>query len=132
MSAHAIAQIDAKFRECLDAGYEGIVLRDPRAPYDAHRSWAALKYKREEDAEWPIKAFETTATGMQLTCLADGPTNKSFVVGWTGVDAIATSATFRSRGLQGAVVTLVYTTLYDESRIPRDARVKCISFPEDA
>lgn len=56
------AELDAFENECLEQGYEGIMLRQPEAPYKFGRSrnsdGALLKLKRFEDAEAVIIGFE--------------------------------------------------------------------------
>lgn len=56
------AQLDAFEAECLEQGYEGVMLRQPEAPYKFGRSrnsdGALLKLKRFEDAEAEIVGFE--------------------------------------------------------------------------
>ena len=48
--------------ECLEAGYEGVMIRDPNGPYKNGRSTEKegflLKLKRFEDAEATILGFE--------------------------------------------------------------------------
>lgn len=45
------AQLDALEASCPEEGYEGLMLRDPRAEYVHGRSRALMKLKRFEDAE---------------------------------------------------------------------------------
>lgn len=51
-------QLDALEASCLEAGYEGLMLRDPRAEYVQGRSRALMKLKRFEDAEAEVVGFE--------------------------------------------------------------------------
>lgn len=51
-------QLDALEASCLDAGYEGLMLRDPRAEYVQGRTRALMKLKRFEDAEAEVVGFE--------------------------------------------------------------------------
>jgi len=43
-----------KYGEFMADGYEGIMLRDPKAPYEMKRSYGLLKYKNFDSAEFPI------------------------------------------------------------------------------
>lgn len=52
------AQLDALEASCLEAGYEGLMLRDPRAEYVQGRTRAMMKLKRTEDAEAEVVGFE--------------------------------------------------------------------------
>lgn len=51
-------QLDALEASCLEDGYEGLMLRDPRAEYVHGRSRALMKLKRFEDAEAEVVGFE--------------------------------------------------------------------------
>jgi len=68
------SELDAFEAECLEAGYEGVMLRSPDAPYKFGRSTARegilLKLKRFADAEAEI-------TGMEEQCDASGRPNNT-------------------------------------------------------
>lgn len=52
------AQLDALEASCLEAGYEGLILRDPRAEYVQGRTRAMMKLKRFEDDEAFVTGFD--------------------------------------------------------------------------
>lgn len=69
-------------QECLDDGYEGLILRNPDAPYKCGRSTAKeqylLKLKRFEDAEAVVIGFEERMhNGNEATVSALGRTKRS-------------------------------------------------------
>lgn len=69
----------------LDAGYEGLILRDPMAPYKCGRSTAKeqylLKLKRFTDAEFVVVGFEERMhNGNEATTSALGRTKRSSAV----------------------------------------------------
>ena len=49
-------------KECHDEyvqdGYEGAMIKDPKAPYKFGRGWGVMKFKAFHDADLPIKGFE--------------------------------------------------------------------------
>jgi len=47
-------QMENRLDAFLAAGYEGLIARNPKAPYVRGRTDALLKYKRFEDAEFPV------------------------------------------------------------------------------
>lgn len=59
---HNLEELLAFEEECLNKGYEGLILRDPMAPYKFGRSTVnegyLLKLKRFEDAEAVVVGFE--------------------------------------------------------------------------
>lgn len=74
-----LLEIEAKY---LDLGYEGLILRDPDAPYKCGRSTAKeqylLKLKRFEDAEAVVIGFEERQkNGNAATTSALGRTKRS-------------------------------------------------------
>lgn len=77
-----IEELLAYEEACLDAGYEGIIVRDPDAPYKFGRSTAnegyLLKLKRFTDAEFPIIGFEERMhNGNEATVSNLGRTKRS-------------------------------------------------------
>lgn len=58
----SLDQLGTYEQECLDAGYEGLILRDPESPYKYGRSTERegylLKLKRFTDAEFKVVGFE--------------------------------------------------------------------------
>lgn len=72
-----------KYEDCmLNAGYEGLILRDPDAPYKCGRSTAKeqylLKLKRFTDAEFEVVGFEERQyNGNTATTSALGRTKRS-------------------------------------------------------
>jgi DNA ligase-1 len=61
-SFHSLDEVENFERVCLEAGYEGVMLRDPNGPYKQGRSSTRegilLKLKRHLDAEARIVGFE--------------------------------------------------------------------------
>lgn len=88
-----------KYEDCmLNAGYEGLILRDPDAPYKCGRSTAKeqylLKLKRFTDAEFEVVGFEERQyNGNAATTSALGRTKRS-----------SHKAGKRGRGDLGAIV----------------------------
>lgn len=69
-------------QECLDIGYEGVIVRSPNAAYKNGRSTAKeqalLKLKRFTDAEFPVVGFEERMhNGNEATTSALGRTKRS-------------------------------------------------------
>ena len=82
VSCTSLEAVLAYETECLVAGYEGLILRDPTAPYKNGRStvnegWL-LKLKRFEDAEATIVGFEERMkNGNEATTNELGRTQRS-------------------------------------------------------
>lgn len=79
---HSLEDVLAYETECLIAGYEGLILRDPTAPYKNGRSTVnegyLLKLKRFEDAEATIVGFEERMkNGNEATTNELGRTQRS-------------------------------------------------------
>lgn len=59
---HDLYELDVYENQCLEDGYEGLILRDPNAPYKCGRSTVnegyLLKLKRFSDAEATVIGFE--------------------------------------------------------------------------
>ncbi len=54
---HNETQLEAAMDRFLDAGYEGLIARDPDADYQSGPCKGILKYKRFEDAEFTIRGI---------------------------------------------------------------------------
>jgi len=54
--AASFAEIEQFHRRVVDDGYEGAIIRNPAAPYESKRSPHLLKFKKFQDAEFPIVA----------------------------------------------------------------------------
>jgi DNA ligase-1 len=97
------AALDAFEAHCLDEGFEGVVLRDPSAPYvegrTTERSAAFLKLKRLADDEAEVVAWD----GRALRVAWDGT---EFAIG-TGFDA-RTRAEFSARAPVGQLARFSY------------------------
>jgi DNA ligase-1 len=59
-------QIDEYHSECIEEGYEGIMLRDPSMLYEHTRSKNLLKYKQFTDDEFKVIDI-TAGKGMRAT-----------------------------------------------------------------
>lgn len=51
---YSFAEMEAIFKAYVAKGGEGVIIRDPKAPYYHKRTRALLKYKKLEDAEFKI------------------------------------------------------------------------------
>lgn len=76
--------LKAFFDKIIANGGEGVVIRDPKAPYIAERTYKALKYKKFDDAECTVIGYNAGKgkfTGMvgSLTCQLDR--NVTFKIG---------------------------------------------------
>lgn len=111
--------IDTYFATSIANGYEGIVIRNPLGMYEGKRSWNVLKYKKEEDGEWPIIGSSMSASNVVMLHFKSS-SGSLFNVPWSGPDAKNRTS------WNGFVATLIYTCLYESSCIPRDARVKSV------
>lgn len=77
-----LEQLDKYEQECLDQGYEGLILRDPDAPYKMGRSTVnegyLLKLKRFQDSEALVIGFEERMhNGNEATVSELGRTKRS-------------------------------------------------------
>jgi DNA ligase 1 len=52
------SEADNLYQEFLDQGYEGLMLKDPNAPYQHKRSYAWMKMKEEQSIDTPIVGWE--------------------------------------------------------------------------
>jgi DNA ligase 1 len=52
------SEADNLYQEFLDQGYEGLMLKDPNAPYQHKRSHAWMKMKEERSIDTPIVGWE--------------------------------------------------------------------------
>jgi len=50
--------IDTLLAQNLAAGYEGVMIRDPKSPYQGRRSYYLQKYKKFDDEEFEVVGFE--------------------------------------------------------------------------
>ena len=62
-------EIDALWKQYTDEGFEGAIVRNPKAPYQHHRTKDLLKYKKFRDAEYKIIGYNE-GRGKLKNCLA--------------------------------------------------------------
>ena len=79
---HTLTQLAAFEQDCLDLGYEGLILRDPDAPYKMGRSTMKegylLKLKRFIDAEAEVIGFEERMANNNVATISElGRTKRS-------------------------------------------------------
>jgi len=62
--ANSPEEIDDQYNQCMDAGYEGLMVRNPTGLYEYNkRSLSVFKYKKTMDAEFEVKSFDTDKNG---------------------------------------------------------------------
>ncbi len=52
------AELDKKYEEYLEAGYEGQMIRDANSAYENKRTWSLMKRKEFYDGEWVLIRIE--------------------------------------------------------------------------
>lgn len=122
--ADSFEQIDLLQVNCIAQGYEGIMVRDPKASYMYKRTAALLKYKKVEQLQAPIigfKAGKGKHLGRLGALVVMCPNGKECLVG-TGFDdrERETIWTYRDVWL-GKFITIEYQekTKYGVPRFPR-------------
>jgi DNA ligase-1 len=83
-------QLESAMDRFLAAGYEGLIARDPRGHYEAGYSNHLLKYKRFEDAEFPVvEVLEAEGKDQGTALLVCGmPDGQTFRVRPSGSRAV--------------------------------------------
>lgn len=122
--AHSFQEIDKLQTECLEQGFEGIMIRDPDSPYIHRRTHALLKYKKVEQLRVHIigfKAGKGKHLGRLGALIVECPNRKECSVG-TGFDDQERETIWASRNdWLGAWITIEYQekTKYGIPRFPR-------------
>lgn len=77
--ATSVSEMRKEYRRCLDAGYEGVVLKNPLALYSDTKAWLKVKEKVTIDAQvtgWEYGAvgskYEDTVGALRVSCLRRG------------------------------------------------------------
>lgn len=110
--------LDRYEQECVDAGYEGIMVRDGQAGYCHGRTNALLKVKRFEDAEFELVDLEEGKGDRQgLATRALVRDNKTGVISGVGVmgkNRVAQKMLIHKSRLIGQQVTVVFQGRTDD------------------
>jgi ATP-dependent DNA ligase len=118
VGCHVVAlqqHLDRIYADTLAAGYEGIVLRDPGAGYEAKRSWALQKLKPWCDAEFLVIGWRPATNAphlLVLTCRND--------LGSASFDVTLPSIEHQTDECVGRVLTVRFCGRTD-ALIPRHA-----------
>lgn len=92
---HDEMELERYMNECLDDGYEGVILKDPEAKYKFGRSTLKqqimLKYKKFDDDEAVIIGFKELVHNLDTSCkkqenMVGGNTLGAFLVRWKGLE----------------------------------------------
>lgn len=147
---HNEMELERYMNECLDDGYEGVILKDPEAKYKFGRSTlkqqTMLKYKQFDDDEAVIIGFKELMHNLDTSCkkqenMVGGNTLGAFLVRWKGIEfeigggegmttALRKLLWANRESLLGKLITFKYqgVSKYGVPRFPtykviRDARV---------
>lgn len=110
-------EVEAYFKKCVKAGYEGIMIRDPKATYHHKRTKALLKYKKMKDAEFKIIGVEAgkDKTVMFICIDSKGATFSATMSG----DKDENQKYLKNHKLwQNKKLTVQYQTLTGKNKVP--------------
>ena len=123
-----IEEVDEKLRDHLDAGYEGSILKNPKAGYVQKKDWNTLKYKLFVDEEFKIVSL-LEGTGNWTGCAkmawfmnAEGETFKAT---FTGSRELAQARWNDPSLVVGKMATVKYQA-YTKRGVPRFGTIKTI------
>ncbi len=147
---HDAGELTRYMDQCLEEGYEGVILKDPNAKYKFGRSTLnqqiMLKYKQFDDDEGVIIGFKELMHNLDTSCkkkenMIGGNTLGAFLVAWKGLEfevgggegmtaALRKELWNKRDSLYGKVITFKFqgVSKYGVPRFPtykviRDARV---------
>ena len=128
---HNATEIESVLDRFTADGYEGIILRDPRAPYCPGRTTALQKYKRFQDAEFPILTVieaggKDAGTAVFVCCTR---TNRTFTARPIGTRAHRARLWVERASLVGCMATVRFQGLssYGVPRFPVAIAVRPIA-----
>jgi DNA ligase-1 len=112
-------QIDEYHSECIEEGYEGIMLRDPSMLYEHTRSKKLLKYKQFTDDEFKViditagKGIRATMAGRVRCATKDGV---EFEAGIQGTHEYFTELLVERNKFIGQMATIRYQNLTPDGK----------------
>ena len=112
-------QIDEYHAECIEEGYEGIMLRDPSMVYEHTRSKKLLKYKQFTDDEFKViditagKGMRATMAGRVRCVTKDGV---EFEASMQGTHEYFTELLVKRSEFIGQMATIRYQNLTPDGR----------------
>jgi len=112
-------QIDEYHAECIEEGYEGIMLRDPSMLYEHTRSKKLLKYKQFIDDEFKViditagKGIRATMAG-RVRCVTENGTE--FETGIQGTHEYFTELLEKRSEFIGQMATIRYQNLTPDGK----------------
>jgi ATP-dependent DNA ligase len=107
-----------KYGEFMADGYEGIMLRDPKAPYEMKRSYGLLKYKKFDDGEFEIVDVlegQGNRGGMAGKLVVRLPNGNTCEAGLRGNQAFFTRLLNEKETVIGKEVTVRYQGLLPDT-----------------
>lgn len=120
--------IDKLFKQFLDEGYEGLMIKIPNTPYEFKRSRFIFKYKPLIDEEYKIVGFKKSITGETLgsiqCVMSDGSLFNATPAFELGTDAIKKEIWDNQSKYLGKYVTCLFLNYTDDGK-PRHCRTKC-------
>jgi len=122
----SMAQVTAAFDKALADGYEGVIVRDPRAKMDTDPLFA-MKLKPFKDDEFLLKDIvDVVQNGLKVLCAVRNNPSIVFHASWYMPGARAIAMLKDKHKHIGSLVTAKYQQLL-ASGVPRHATIKGIA-----
>ena len=127
-------EVEQYLDKAIEAGFEGIMLRNPNMLYDNGRSSNLIKYKRFMDAEYKVVDIQDgvgNATGQASTIICETADGKQFSTGTgKGWDETAKRELFENKEKYiGQMVTVKFQELTPDEHVPRFGKI--VGFRKD-
>ncbi len=83
--ATQMRDLERLYAEACAAGYEGVMVRDPKAAYEHRRSWSLLKLKPSFDAEFMVVGYLSRDSLLPVLTVRNDLTRATFNVVFPGL-----------------------------------------------
>jgi DNA ligase-1 len=129
VQVNSFEEVESMLDKAIEAGFEGIMLRDPSMVYDQGRSSNLIKYKRFQDSEYKVIDIQEGAgnqAGQAAIIICEDKNGTVFSVGTgKGWDQSAKTDLFLNKeNYIGKMATIVYQELTPDEGVPRFGKLK--------